>query len=325
MALACQAFLEAGLDRIWQDLRPLEPLICCLPVDVWYDDRGKSLLEKALTRDHLERYLTFYAHRIRSLAPYSVPSKKGHMSSELLQAIQIATDHKHGVLSPCLKQFGRDSPGDPLDGYISLFPEETALYQSSLISVTTHLASRLKKLAIDVGCDANPAALLIESFRWTSLEELPLLRHLSIRDTVDTIDYFNPPESPSPTDFSSLHLLSVRGCWLSDIKKFFQAVPSGNKIEEVIAAITGPARVIECQLALSAVAEHGNHSTLRSIDIRDCVDDTPADYELEMYPGPSNQDQDLSCLSPFVNLQNLVVNLQANIQLSPRQVALIPT
>jgi hypothetical protein len=44
-----------------------------------------------------------------------------------------------------------------------------------------------------------------------------------------------------------------------------------------------------------------------------------------MYPGPSNQDQDLSCLSPFVNLQNLVVNLQANIQLSPRQVALIPT
>jgi hypothetical protein len=179
------------------------------------------------------------------------------MSSELLQAIQIATDHKHGVLSPRLKQFSRDSPGDPLDGYISLFvgdtveslsltePEETALYQSSLISVTTHLAPRLKKLAIDVGCDANPAALLIESFRWTSLEEValtfatsntisclakaPLLRRLSIRDTADTIDYFNPPESPSPTDFSSLRLLSVRGCWLSDIKKFFQAVPSGTR------------------------------------------------------------------------------------------------
>ena len=46
LALACQAFLESGLDRIWDSLESLEPLVCCLPAEIWKDDvdGGKLLV-----------------------------------------------------------------------------------------------------------------------------------------------------------------------------------------------------------------------------------------------------------------------------------------
>jgi hypothetical protein len=44
VALACKAFLEPGLDKIWRDIDSLEPLAHCLPAEIWKNDRSVMLI-----------------------------------------------------------------------------------------------------------------------------------------------------------------------------------------------------------------------------------------------------------------------------------------
>lgn len=39
LALTCRTLLEPGLDEIWRDIQSLEPLIACLPKDLWREER----------------------------------------------------------------------------------------------------------------------------------------------------------------------------------------------------------------------------------------------------------------------------------------------
>ena len=44
VALTCKAFLEPGLDKVWRNIATLEPLACCLPAEIWKDDRELLLV-----------------------------------------------------------------------------------------------------------------------------------------------------------------------------------------------------------------------------------------------------------------------------------------
>lgn len=43
-ALTSRTFSEPALDRIWRNIRSLDPIIACLPEDLWIRDEISALL-----------------------------------------------------------------------------------------------------------------------------------------------------------------------------------------------------------------------------------------------------------------------------------------
>ncbi|KAF5332635.1 hypothetical protein D9611_005387 [Ephemerocybe angulata] len=117
VALTSRAFLEPGLDSVWYEIKSFDPLISCLPDDLWLAKQVTShqpgmgrmstatvlFVKKTIKPKHLKRYLSFYAPRIRSFELKTQHCKK-LLSRTSLQALQLATDHQPGVFSPCLKE-----------------------------------------------------------------------------------------------------------------------------------------------------------------------------------------------------------------------------
>ncbi|KAF6761341.1 hypothetical protein DFP72DRAFT_959293 [Ephemerocybe angulata] len=120
MSLTCRAFFEPGLDSLWHSLDSFEPLLACLPADLWrieqknIRDRNTltsvHCLKRALVPADVDRYLTRYAPRIRRLKA-DIYKAKRVPSLELLQALQVVTDFQPGALAPLLRSF-RWIPGD---------------------------------------------------------------------------------------------------------------------------------------------------------------------------------------------------------------------
>ncbi|KAJ3528715.1 hypothetical protein NMY22_g9290 [Coprinellus aureogranulatus] len=113
-ALGCRAFLEPGLDRLWSDLDSFDPIIACLPEDLFkftevlYDSRvynHYSFCRELLDSD-LRRYLSYYAPRIRSF-DMNITFNNGMqvLSLDAFNAIKHVTRSQHGVLSPNLTRF----------------------------------------------------------------------------------------------------------------------------------------------------------------------------------------------------------------------------
>ncbi|KAF6753229.1 hypothetical protein DFP72DRAFT_1069608 [Ephemerocybe angulata] len=115
MALTSRALLEPGLDSVWYEIKSFDPLISCLPDDLWHVKQVTSrepsspnistilFVQKTIRPEHLRRYLTFYAPRIRSFELHTRHCKK-LLSMTSWQALQLATDHQPGVLSPSIKE-----------------------------------------------------------------------------------------------------------------------------------------------------------------------------------------------------------------------------
>ncbi|KAJ3500852.1 hypothetical protein NMY22_g19122 [Coprinellus aureogranulatus] len=115
LALTCRTLLEPGLDEIWRDIQSFDPLIACMPEDLWREefapDEHEQLgckvlfLRRELKREDLDDYLTRYAKRVRF---FSLHLKGGSrvLSGEALHALALVMDFRPGVFAPLLKQFG---------------------------------------------------------------------------------------------------------------------------------------------------------------------------------------------------------------------------
>lgn len=44
MGLACKAFLEPAVDRLWRSLTSFEPLVACLPEDLLRSEEKEAFL-----------------------------------------------------------------------------------------------------------------------------------------------------------------------------------------------------------------------------------------------------------------------------------------
>ncbi|TEB25506.1 hypothetical protein FA13DRAFT_1817386 [Coprinellus micaceus] len=116
LALSCRALLEPALDRLWYNVNTFEIFRCMLPSDVWkletirikHKDRKdkdnyvyKLLRLKDLRRpiaaEDLDRYLNYYAPRIRKIHPR-------HMNFTLSPAawhgLHLAVNWQSGALAP---------------------------------------------------------------------------------------------------------------------------------------------------------------------------------------------------------------------------------
>ncbi|KAJ3518441.1 hypothetical protein NMY22_g13677 [Coprinellus aureogranulatus] len=367
VALTCRAFLDPGLDRIWQDIESLQPLISCLPGDIWKDDGERLLsLRRNLTPDDLQRYLELYAHRIKSLSPYS-NSKKGHLNSGVLHVLQMVTDYRPGALSPRLQRFSwtsahhwwrtRDYPVGSFDPYISLFvgesvesldiqrPRDDPVYLGS-VNLAARRLPHLKKLRVASQNGLAFTSWLMTSFAWQSLEKvdldcaseetvailakLPNLRHIRLWDvehaSLVPLAGASPLQHAALTDFAFLRVLNVTSWELVSIKAMLQVLSPTNRIESVVSICPCPTDISDCQQTLSAIESFCNPYTLRSVKVADtCSCNWETEEQLDMYPDSCEADLDISGLSKFTNLQELVVRWQKSVQLSPREAALIPT
>ncbi|KAJ3534016.1 hypothetical protein NMY22_g7097 [Coprinellus aureogranulatus] len=368
VALTCRAFLDPGLDRIWQNIESLQPLISCLPADIWKGEGDKLLsLRRDLAPDDLRRYLTVYAHRIQSFSLYS-NNTKGSLSAMVFQSLQMATDYLPGALSPRLRSLSwtpaqhhrneQDHPVDAFDAYVSLFAGKSVeslelldsiddpAYRGSL-SATARRLPHLKKLRVySQTTDLAFASWLVTSFSWGSLQEvdldcasaemlatlanIPGLHTLRIMDlegeTLAPMAGTSPAQPAALSDFASLRVLDIMSWELISIKALLQAVSPTNGIERVVSICSAPTDISDCQETISSIESYCNPHTLLSIEVVDTRSHNwKAEVRLDMYPDCCEADLDISGLSKFTNLQELVVRWQKSVQLSPRETALIPT
>ncbi|KAH7889099.1 hypothetical protein F5I97DRAFT_1925674 [Phlebopus sp. FC_14] len=63
LARTCRAFEEPALDALWANLETLEPLVHCLPSNIWGTLGGKLILHRPLHTEHW-RLLRKYSNRI---------------------------------------------------------------------------------------------------------------------------------------------------------------------------------------------------------------------------------------------------------------------
>ncbi|KAF6761310.1 hypothetical protein DFP72DRAFT_37349 [Ephemerocybe angulata] len=121
-ALTTKAFLEPALNSLWRELDSFRPIVSCLPPmdDIWVVKEGPSSFSggqptqilyprRIIIPKDLERYVSFYARRVRC---YDLRGLYDDMyfSIEALQALQFATDGKHGALAPFIQSFFWPSP-----------------------------------------------------------------------------------------------------------------------------------------------------------------------------------------------------------------------
>ncbi|KAJ3547968.1 hypothetical protein NMY22_g1447 [Coprinellus aureogranulatus] len=115
LALSSKNFLGPSMDHLWRDISSFEPLIACLPSDIW-EGKIVSLEGNAdsftvilhprysIKSEHLHRYVKLYAPRIRSFS-LDIFEEMKIPSIEALQALELATARQQGALSPLLTKF----------------------------------------------------------------------------------------------------------------------------------------------------------------------------------------------------------------------------
>ncbi|TEB32524.1 hypothetical protein FA13DRAFT_259701 [Coprinellus micaceus] len=118
VALTCQGLLEPALDSLWREIYSFLLIIGCMPDDLWRREErtiaGESyypsdtrifvlFLRRPLTPKDLNRYMRFYAKRIRHIE-WRISIEDPVFPIEGLLALQIATDRILGALTP-LTQF----------------------------------------------------------------------------------------------------------------------------------------------------------------------------------------------------------------------------
>ncbi|KAF6749339.1 hypothetical protein DFP72DRAFT_545483 [Ephemerocybe angulata] len=175
IGLTSRQFLEPALDSVWQTIDSFEPLIKCLPTDIWARRMVPSpnpgitntivTLRRELRPDDLRRYLTFYAPRIRSFG-LKIFAGMHILSIESLLALQVATDYQLGALAPRLKKLAWCADDVLGRDFSSQLPAFMSLFLSSEISWI--------KFDSDIGHYPLDAALMRRAFK-----HLPHLKALT--------------------------------------------------------------------------------------------------------------------------------------------------
>ncbi|KAF5313412.1 hypothetical protein D9611_008515 [Ephemerocybe angulata] len=207
VALSCRALLEPALNRLWYTLPSFKPIMTTLPAGLWNVEKkgGPNVfskwmivgLRRAITPTDLDRYMGFYAHRIREVRLWNL---RMIWTPEAWHGLQMATNWKHGALSPSAlkvswaltKETNFTLPADMLDPsfpFFSLFlgPRTTSIsfdYNSEVpvhatsIGSAKNIPSALKELRLN-NINRTASGLLflgnhIRSSSWDRLETLKI-------------------------------------------------------------------------------------------------------------------------------------------------------
>ncbi|KAF5313411.1 hypothetical protein D9611_008514 [Ephemerocybe angulata] len=217
VALSCRALLEPALDRLWLKIPSFRPIMATLPTELWkVDKKGTGTnpwtvlgVRRAIVPTDLDRYMAYYAHRIREV---DIGLLKATFSLEVWLGLQMATSWKHGALSPSAQKINWALSGSkqavlskevldqafpffslfmgPNTSYLSFtFASDTTIHTASVRSAPG-IPSRLKELQlIDVAPATLGLSFLTNYLRTTSWNNLEILRIANI--SADAISHLS--------------------------------------------------------------------------------------------------------------------------------------
>ncbi|KAF5332847.1 hypothetical protein D9611_005370 [Ephemerocybe angulata] len=294
-------FAEPGLNQLWRDIDSFQPLVSCLPGDLFIvrPFPGGRLydLKRPVELSDFRRYRDQYAFRIRTLrVNYAAATMK--MTGELLLALHFATSHIPGALFPRLREVRWASPGGSVSSHLPLFlpPTLSSLLfygpqgplQETSLHVIAQRVTSLQSLCIS-SPDANP--LFIEKFITKSLQghnlqklEMPYasmvtLQHLSTLPQLEAMHLFEqfslpciyppgePPILPTEDRFPALKALEIRAERLSDLLGIIQFFPPRNCLQSLSIDTDELATFTEIQDVISTIALHLNPSTFQNLNL----------------------------------------------------------
>ncbi|KAF6751108.1 hypothetical protein DFP72DRAFT_498885, partial [Ephemerocybe angulata] len=282
VALSCRALLEPALDRLWHRITSFRPLVTTLPRGLWkveregvvYDYQSKWTvlgLTRAVKSADLDRYLTYYAQRIREV---DIQGLKIVFSSEGWHGLQMATGWRHGSLSPSAYKVSwpltereqKPMPREALNHafpFFSLFlgPKATHIrfvfnsnfpIQASSIESAANICSALKTL--NLKDDAPPTSGLaflgsyLQSSSWANLSSLTIVNllpesiaHLSTCPQLSNIEVSELKDIPCLHTYSKedlddppAHLATISRSAFQSLKRLTLCSMSLKNIEAVI-------------------------------------------------------------------------------------------
>ncbi|KAG1751465.1 uncharacterized protein EDB91DRAFT_1216743 [Suillus paluster] len=105
LAATCRAFEHPALNALWRDLQSLDPLIRCLPNDLFDRDQGIMILKKPLDNDMWET-LSSYTSRVHSF------TQSGNLTGiELLGELMLSCPLTPASLFPNLRKLTWNGDG----------------------------------------------------------------------------------------------------------------------------------------------------------------------------------------------------------------------
>ena len=304
----------------------------------------------------LQRYIDIYARRIRSFRPLPRHQAKHWVSIEALQAIQLVTGSKRGVLSPLLKVFGMPKPekyywhlnhefanrlapcmGLFVGSHVTTLEFESLgdrhLYCHAIKSFTD--STSLRQLSILVSHEGFFQDYLT-SYTWGHLQELTLrsilldlqatdalmwrlssLRQLAKLDMA-SIDF--PGLRENQTAPSSDWFPALRNLILSDVDVswMLRCLPPTNQVAR-----------LECYAArestkdvIAAIGAHCNRSALKSLEVKEVAATLPLFQQGTRDPEDVEPEQREIGIEPLLKfqLQSVDIHARNTIQVTPPQV-----
>ncbi|KAF6748338.1 hypothetical protein DFP72DRAFT_916445 [Ephemerocybe angulata] len=210
-ALAKRSFLKPGLDVVWRNISSFKPFLACLPVGLWkakrhdlhpYMKPNIADLERPLVLKDLERYLGYYAPRIREF-DVSKWERKGDpiLSVAFFQALQLVTLGKPGALAPHLTAFKWMGLPDLLPPFGGEESQKFLSFRSLFLGTSVLFASLDLQIQIEISSTYAVTKTL------TRVRELFLDEYLG--DRIDLVDDFIAASISSWTNLETLHLSYV--------------------------------------------------------------------------------------------------------------------
>ncbi|KAJ3518884.1 hypothetical protein NMY22_g13457 [Coprinellus aureogranulatus] len=262
-----------------------------------------QILRRALKEEDLERYLTFYAHRIKLVSP-SLMGSADMPSMELLHAFQLATGYKRGALSPSLKQFNWLFIEDSFAPFMSLFlgpqiqalavgdPDTSGDLSIASIYYYTRGLPHLKELIMSGKNQDAWRFNYIMSYSWDCLQDIHLsflssrvLRHLSTLPRLQRIeicyyegsaeDFGMEPPSPQDQHFPSLRELDLDFDRIDHLEYFLKYLPLDNQVHTMQCTLWKPSSPSSYQSAIDTIGRICNPHSLKHFSLREDSKDYP--------------------------------------------------
>ncbi|RDB14893.1 hypothetical protein Hypma_016465 [Hypsizygus marmoreus] len=238
LAETCRDFHEPALDTLWGDLNTLEPLIRCMPDDLWAKVDNTWTVTRAIRPTDWERFRN-YARRVRKFSYNYYRRKERGISDEAFQVLSAATATNAQPLLPNVTEFNARQ----LDGSNGIIPfvhlfvgprlitlritsyEPTLATLSFVANINLWYPSLTTIGLIGFATSQAIAELSAAIPTWKQLRQLlvgklsqPALKYLASLSTLERLhitssfslepQVFFPTPCPSPT-FRALRLLHI--------------------------------------------------------------------------------------------------------------------
>ncbi|KAJ3537502.1 hypothetical protein NMY22_g5564 [Coprinellus aureogranulatus] len=306
MALSSRSLLNPALDVLWEAVYSFRPLICCLPDDL-LDFKGTSpdyvRLRRTMCAQDLERYLTTYAPRIRSVR-LGLRFQKLFLSPEVLDGLHDASQFVPGALSPnatylhwipSIFQYDPDGThinlfaGDKLAGLRVRAVRLRQTHRATFVSVIERISRGLVRLKLDAPSTDPPfIEKLMLCHPWDDLADLEIysISHNTFRKiahlpqlnklhlhTLERIPLrygiHEPPTYPPSTFFPSLKALAIQTNRLLPVVSAVQHLNPASQLQSLTVMVHGdgtdPASFEEVEAFFGIIGHHCNPSTFTSL------------------------------------------------------------